>query len=563
MAGRQALVKRLRDFMLTADSYDAEPDASARGTVLDLRLRAARDAVDEGLHQLGSKQWYKELYGKTAPSRIFWLAACADAGWAAWLLRRLQAIPALATASPSSSAQTLLASCEDLRFAFLKWTLPIKTMVLDGSQDWGRYGGLLAPMLDEALLTAVANAARSTAAYARHTGRLAEQAALGGSSADQEEQRAQCAARACEAVSAIASHCMSVAGQVLPALVIAATKGSGNNARQLAAPISQLTAALRDSQLPAAAAAAMLTYPGPNFHPTLGTGWGSGGGPSTHTQRPQKPFAVTYDLGEAICLLGSKALEGLLAMKHAGSAASAAGALDAALSHPDVGTLRLAMLEAVWAHAGMEPLSEQSDEGSYGGSDSGQGGSGGQDVQEGRWRRRLDWLRHERSTKNRVCEADGTSAGQLEGHHLTVVVAALGPWRRAKQIGASAPASLCLPCPSGVPPEVHMARLTARTAEALCRMSRGQGLSSYLPRPLWSFSQVNFSTLLMPGEPGDSADAEAAALPVGALPPWAEAAAWSLALHTQALAAEADGRCGNSVSSAQFDQRARSYPGCW
>ncbi len=80
------------------------------------------------------------------------------------------------------------------------------------------------------------------------------------------------------------------------------------------------------------------------------------------------------------------------------------------------------------------------------------------------------------------------TAGWLEERHCFIVEVTLGEWRMAdSQLAAEAgvPAA---------PPPLLRARLAARTAEALCRLCRGQGLGgAYAPAPEWQLAKATVS----------------------------------------------------------------------
>ncbi|KAG2498115.1 hypothetical protein HYH03_003873 [Edaphochlamys debaryana] len=478
-----------------------------------------------------------------APSKLAWLEACAEGGVAAWILRRLQAISTPASHGPSSgvasnrtvqAAEVCWASCHQVNCVYGMWMRPALDM---DRQHWSRYGTLLSPILDVSLLAAVASAARSMAALARSTGTAAANtAASSGQGPAKQEQLAKYAALACYEVSNVSGRLIFTAGGVLAGLMRTPPSQPAPGADVLLLA-GQFTRALQSSQVLAAAATAILTYPGPDFCPALSQ---RADGRGAFSGRPQHSVQAFDSL-----VWAAKGLYNLTVFTTfpASSCGVAANNFTKALSHPDVGALRMAMLESVWAHAGMEPLSEQSDEGSYGGSGSGQGGgstssSSGHGPSHGQWRRRLEWLKGDwtgcciQSVEAEMME--DRVASELQDLHFSVATAALGPWQRARHGQQSGLRASPLRGPSGRGPEEHMARLAARTAEALCRLSLGQGQGHnpyrYCTQPQWRFSPLKAARLLMPSEPDLSADA-----PAEAVPHWAEALAWSAALHTGAV----------------------------
>ncbi|KAG2492836.1 hypothetical protein HYH03_008990 [Edaphochlamys debaryana] len=553
MAGRQALSKRLREYMQLADTYIDSIDSSEASISLahGKRLIPALEALSKALDRVGIKQWASELHDETAASKTLWLEACADTGIADWLLQRVSSIPGqIAALGDYSTVSRRLfdaydaccVSCQQIHVLLNQWTLPLITM--DCGRDWGRFGSLITPMLDVKLLTALAQAARCAADHARSMGLPGAQAALRDRGVVKHELIPEYAARACADLSRSASRVVWVLGKALPGLASASAAKPVAFAMHLSTHITQITAALHDSQFLAAAAYSIMTYPGPNFHPTLGQrpGGAKAAAKREEKKKEDKTYMAPYEACEALYFLTMDAAVDLRAIKGGAAAAtSAADALDEALSRPDVCRLRLALLESVWVHAGMEPTpgegpgdgvggsSGNGGSGSIGGSSSGGSSLGGAGEAEGAWQRRLEWVTCTARDSHGSVEASSTSGWLLENHHLQALMGALGPWaRKGKR----------LLCPPGVPPTLHRARLAARTAEALCRMSRGQGRDgAYRPAPNWLFAQKVICNALLPSKQDVSAAPAA-----GASALWGDAATWAVALHTDAVEAQAEGR---------------------
>ncbi|KAG2492838.1 hypothetical protein HYH03_008992 [Edaphochlamys debaryana] len=556
MAGRQALSKRLREYMQLADTY-IDSIASSEASISlahGKRLIPALEALSKALDRVGIKQWASELHDETAASKTLWLEACSDAGIAQWLLQRVSSIPGqIAALGDYSTVSRRLfdaydaccVSCQQIHVLLNQWTLPLITM--DCGRDWGRFGSLITPMLDVKLLTALAQAARCAADHARSMGLPASQAALRDRGVVKHELIPEYAARACADLTRSASRVMCVLGKALPGLASASAAKPVAFAMHLSTHITQITAALHDSQFLAAAAYSIMTYPGPNFHPTLGQrpGGAKAAAKREEKKKEDKTYMAPYEACEALYFLTMDAAVNLRAIKGGAAAAtSAADALDEALSRPDVCRLRLALLESVWVHAGMEPTpgegpgdgvggsSSGGSSGSIGGSSSGGSSLGGAGEAEGAWQRRLEWVTCTARDSHGSVEASSTSGWLLENHHLQALMGALCPWaRKGKR----------LLCPPGVPPTLHRARLAARTAEALCRLSRGQGRDgTYRPAPNWLFAQKLrghvICNALLPSKQDVSAAPAA-----GASALWGEAAAWAVALHTDAVKAQAEG----------------------
>ncbi|KAG2488968.1 hypothetical protein HYH03_012584 [Edaphochlamys debaryana] len=183
--------------------------------------------------------------------------------------------------------------------------------------------------------------------------------------------------------------------------------------------------------------------------------------------------------------------------------------LAAALQSSQVlAALRLAALETLWEQAGMEPAGDAA-EGRSGSSSGAPGGS---------------------ASAARMTKAQQQA---LWRHHAKIVSVTLGLWVKARAGEVVFPEERCLPPERGVPSGLQMARVSARTAEALCRLSRGEGLGGAYPKPLVPSHAVCMSLLGHAGtrNPGWS-PAEVAH--------WLEAGAMVLAMAGEGLAASMD-----------------------
>lgn len=90
---------------------------------------------------------------------------------------------------------------------------------------------------------------------------------------------------------------------------------------------------------------------------------------------------------------------------------------------------------------------------------------------------------------------DGVSGcGQRESHHVQVLCATVGVWQSEVVVRASAMGVDVRPAP------LLEARLAARTAEAMCRLCRGEGLGgAYGPAPEWLLAKIQVRFLTWTG----------------------------------------------------------------
>ncbi len=182
-----------------------------------------------------------------------------------------------------------------------------------------------------------------------------------------------------------------------------------------------------------------------------------------------------------------------------------------AMRHVAVRRLQVALLDQIAAHAGMGP--------ELGGGEEEEEAEGREQEQEGGTRQRgrqghVDgwegcsgtwWLPREETRQGLVLELGGDppagppgarctrnwTAGLLENNHGLFILATLVEWNQAAEQTEGHPQ---LAAEAGVPagpPPLLAARLAARTAEALCRLCRGQGLGgAYAPAPEWQFAKA-------------------------------------------------------------------------
>ncbi|KAG2496654.1 hypothetical protein HYH03_005474 [Edaphochlamys debaryana] len=171
-----------------------------------------------------------------------------------------------------------------------------------------------------------------------------------------------------------------------------------------------------------------------------------------------------------------------------------------------------ALLERLWAHAGMEP---------EGGAEAGPGSE---------W-----WLLllEEGGRLMGLGQAsDGDTCAQVESYHCLVAITALSVrrlrlWSKLRTAGV-APAT---------PMAARLTQVSARTAEALCRLCRGEGLGGGNGTPVWLVPRTLNLARTLAAPCGDAPSPEA-------MPFCLEAAAWWLRLVVEGTAAELEGRVG-------------------
>ncbi len=249
--------------------------------------------------------------------------------------------------------------------------------------------------------------------------------------------------------------------------------GSASPLSSIPPGVAQLVESLVESQLLAAAAAAVLDCPN-----ALAVG---------RLEGELTTDACGMLCGAAIWLARSvvnlNTIEGKLWTARVPGARPLAAKLLRAARHTAVVRLQVALLDQLAAHAGMGAELER-EAGQREEVGQGQEQVGAWAGSSGSW-----WFAREEARRGQllgvVKQARGQTAGLLEDHHCTIVLGAFRRWcaETETQLGAEA----------GVPvrpPPLLAARLVARAAEALCRLCRGQGLGgAYAPAPMWSFAK--------------------------------------------------------------------------
>ncbi|KAG2485144.1 hypothetical protein HYH03_016130 [Edaphochlamys debaryana] len=461
-------------------------------------LNAAQRALEQHCREgLGNS---KGDWSAASPEACLqWLEGCAAAGVPLWTLGHLRALPAPVAAAcrTSASFDTLLTAVNTseltTRIANVCLTPCIEALTCL-LREYDTYAPRIrthaAPFASADFLSALSRAASSAADLARHLqlpAMQAQVAALGAHISPQE--LAGNSAVACGDLAGHAGYCLDCISSLLQEEVF--------SAGPLPPLVPRLAAALRDSQLPAGVAKAVMTCPRPHYTLLPGqSGGGAGGSGGDRVQAVVAPSTfkeAAYAPARALKMLGRAAVR----LRRGGAAAvRASSALGAALAHPHVASLRLALLQTLWDLAGVGP-------GPHG-----------------------------------PCNVDGDDVKfkgpYLLHHHVNTVCAAVGTWQNARQGCFTAPDDGRLPPEPGVPPGLQLARAAARTAEALCRLSRGQGLAGAYTgeqrRQLFRYEQTHLLYLLPYLQPRQP-------LTPQERPHWAESAAWVVAAACEGLEA--------------------------
>ncbi len=254
---------------------------------------------------------------------------------------------------------------------------------------------------------------------------------------------------------------------------------------EVMATITPVVEALAQSQLLAAAAAALLDSP--NVFECAAV-------------RTAERSAVCEHVHGALDFLAQAVFHtGLLRgqlLRHGGPEGERlAVGLVRLMRHDAVRRLQVALLDQLAAEAGMgaelgEGEEQQQEE------EEGQQAAGGWASRSGKW-----WFAQEEARQGKLLGVEAGRCGEplrsrvagwLEDYHSNIVSATFGEWESAELGGGRK-----LEAVAGVParpPLLLVARLAARTTEALCRLCRGQGLGgAYTPAPEWIFCRSGVS----------------------------------------------------------------------
>ncbi|KAG2492796.1 hypothetical protein HYH03_008956 [Edaphochlamys debaryana] len=274
-------------------------------------------------------------------------------------------------------------------------------------------------------------------------------------------------AQACAQLSTSGAHVLDLAAVLIERHIAALGPPDSTAAStvRVPPPVLRLAPALQDSQLAASLARACFASVGPRpVLPPLGPVDGSAASSSAPAAGP---------IWDPPLVRARTALAGLL-------------------GHADVAAMRLALLQGLWRQSGMGP-------------EHGGGGDGWGPVAV-------------MSPEDRAC---------LWMHHEQVLKGSLGLWQAARAGRAELRNGGSLPPEPGVPAGEQLARMAARTAEALHRLRCDGGEASARPAPGASLS----CTFLLPvtelGQVVGPSEAERGH--------WADAAAWLLPESSQAL----------------------------
>ncbi|KAG2486451.1 hypothetical protein HYH03_014898 [Edaphochlamys debaryana] len=381
--------------------------------VTKIRTKAFQDAK-RALVGLAKSQGYDDLWIERSAVNdeggALMLAAAQEAGVAAWLLRTLGSLPKRidAATDPATAPEVvciqIAAVCVDSEAAGTALSLCLAALCTwRSAQGWGGTGPHAAALLDPALLTALAQAARGMADLARHTA-LPSTQTLVGAAGSPRPQGPSCA-RACAALALAASQYLQTAMLVLADHLGGVEEMEAGFITPLPGLVPQLAGALRESGLAAAAASTTMTCPGSPFH----------------------------TLAEALRESGLAAAAAWALMTCPGPntlrvKGQASAALGEAVGQPQVAELRLAALEGLWEQAGVGP--------------------GQEERQEASW----DALRSALQAAG-VTEVLGLAHGRT-------VSGTLGLWQSAQCGQLFLAGGGCLPPKPGVPPELQLALRT-------------------------------------------------------------------------------------------------------
>ncbi|KAG2488618.1 hypothetical protein HYH03_012791 [Edaphochlamys debaryana] len=425
-----------------------------------------------------------------------WTQACEEAGTVPWLTARMSAIlplvESLASAPQSSQDRnrtTARLFTTQAQVLSLLEHLVSPVRAARGAQ--AGHGPLLSgPLWQPPFLRAVADAALGCAAYGREP----------------------------EALARVAWHCPDMARGLAEYASLAcsllhgcpAATPEGACSPPLPAASAQLARSLAESRLLPAVARCVLQCPGPDPHDPHG---GERGDEAALTH-------IAHVHAAAVEL--SVALESVLRWLCAAGAADAAPQLASQLSHPDVVALQEALLERLCVHGGVELEGE------------GQALEGQAEELEGQEEAEWGWAgaRGVRRTRGRVCSPPdlGWSTHTLEYAHAVTLNVLYYTLHVLPALPAAAGST------AFAARRARLTRLEPRALEALCRLHRGQGLGgAFEPTQTWS-------KLTLPTALG----------PLLEVTRSAESAAWALALHTEALQGELEGRrCSEAPTQGQ------------
>ncbi len=251
---------------------------------------------------------------------------------------------------------------------------------------------------------------------------------------------------------------------------------------------------LASSQLLAAAAACLTDCPPPPANST-----------ASNSERNHHRNHMLYNARNA-CSSAVRAMwcmmrvQGALTQGCESEGRRLAAGLVRATRHEAVQRLHMGLLDQLAAHAGMGAQLQQQQQGEEEQEQEGQQPGACWVGRSGAW-----WLANEEARCGKLLGLDpaggrgsrgecgwsrSRTAGWLEDYHCHIMYVTLMDWWYAVTVEPAMAAAAGVPAS---PPPLLLARLAARAAEALCRLSRGQGLGgAYAPAPEWdlAMSQV-------------------------------------------------------------------------
>ncbi|KAG2501086.1 hypothetical protein HYH03_000904 [Edaphochlamys debaryana] len=399
-------------------------------------LRAAKSALEQARkdHGIGIGDGRPGVGPEAMPLRLRWLEGCAAAGVAAWTLQQLRALPApiAAACRTTASFDTLVIAVDLSQLTVYTAGLCVTSYIeplIQLLDDYDRHAPLIrthaAPFTDVEFLSALSRAASSAADLARHLQqKLATQAHIAAHRGASAPLATSCASSAV-GFAVFSGYFFNFTASLLQKEAL--------SAGPLPPLVPRLAAALRDSQLPSAVARAVMASACPPSTAAPGQGGGGAGSRGPAAQTGASVWPAVPDSVRALAVLTETAVH--LHGRGGAAALGARSAVVAALAHPHVASLRLALLQTLWEQAGVGP------------------GPG------------AGW------------ELENEGAPASFTHHSNTFLASLVLWMYGRQGMLPVPDDARLPPEPGVPPDLQLARAAARTAEAMCRLSRGQGLA--------------------------------------------------------------------------------------
>ncbi|KXZ47905.1 hypothetical protein GPECTOR_32g518 [Gonium pectorale] len=508
---------------------------------------------DKGLAPITRRWKQVEARARNAPpdtraaAALDWIKPCVDTGVVSWLSRVFNLIPAKMSRVEDSDASlgarrnavSSLKACGPSAFMLLEHLVDQLRNLLaaDDAQQKARVQQQVTPLLlARDFMAAAAAAFRAwtlfTAYLALHPTREALEAGGGYDAsscfdvaAGTQSNIAMCACTYSRfGMSLLCCH-LSACG--VPTEYSAGAAAARLPAR-LPAPIAEIIDALCSSGLVPAAAGMVLQAPLVDPLPSQRS--------LEHSAAEVR--AASGDLAQVLFALYNLRMRLIIWL---GCTSAPVVALGRLLGSREVTALRHAMLQRLAAHGGLQPPPPAGE---------------AEAAEAGAPKARAWWLTHlelQRGAVVNVHAAGGDGGGDgsgkdtvgwLEGSHCFTVLVSLGFWRWMGRGMIPSHLHGSLPPPLGAPPPLALARLAARTAEAICRLYRGQGLGgAYGPgAPEWLFARnaglMSMFDFSVEAEAAPEAEARAC------LPHWLEAAAWGLALGGEALAGAVERRGG-------------------